>query len=78
MTRRKFHFEDFFTVEVRKIEQDLSYDYSVDGVAGTVMECLEDKLSPGLFDTLYDCCSGSIIAHSWSWQKTCWTLPSVM
>lgn len=54
MTRRKFNFEDFFTVEVRKIEQDLSYDYSVDGVAGTVMECLEDKLSPGLYDTLYD------------------------
>ena len=54
MVTRKFHFEDFFTVEVRKIEQDLSYDYSVDGVAGTVMECLDDKLSPGLYDTLYD------------------------
>ena len=38
---------DFFV-----IEQDLSYVQPVDGVATSVIECLEDKVSPELFDLL--------------------------
>ena len=54
MKKKRFSLTDCLTEDVKVIEQDLSYDYSVDGVAGTVMECLEDKVSPGLYDTLYD------------------------
>ncbi len=33
-------------------EQDLTYQFSVDGTAQYVMECLEDKVSPKLLDVL--------------------------
>ena len=33
-------------------EQDLIYQFSVDGTAQYVMECLEDKVSPKLLDVL--------------------------
>lgn len=33
-------------------EQDLTYHFSVDGIAQYVMECLEDKVSPKLLDVL--------------------------
>ena len=33
-------------------EQDLTYQFNVDGIAQDVMECLEDKVSPALLDTL--------------------------
>ena len=33
-------------------EQDLTYQFSVDGTAQDVMERLEDKVSPALLDTL--------------------------
>ena len=33
-------------------EQDLTYQFSVDGTAQYVMECLEDKVSPELLDVL--------------------------
>ena len=33
-------------------EQDLTYQFSVDGTAQYVMECLEDKVSPELLDIL--------------------------
>ena len=54
MKKKRLALSDCLTEDVKVIEQDLSYDYSVDGVAGTVMECLEEKVSPGLYDTLYD------------------------
>ena len=37
---------------LRVFEQDLTYQFSVDGIAQDVMECLEDKVSPALLDTL--------------------------
>lgn len=33
-------------------EQDLTYQFSVDGIAQYVMECLEDKVSPELLELL--------------------------
>ena len=33
-------------------EQDLTYQFGVDGTAQYVMECLEDKVSPKLLDLL--------------------------
>ena len=33
-------------------EQDLTYQFGVDGTAQYVMECLEDKMSPELLDIL--------------------------
>lgn len=33
-------------------EQDLTYQFGVDGIAQYVMECLEDKVSPKLLDVL--------------------------
>lgn len=33
-------------------EQDLTHQFSVDGTAQYVMECLEDKVSPELLDVL--------------------------
>lgn len=33
-------------------EQDLTYQFSVDGTAQYVMECLEDKVSPELLELL--------------------------
>ena len=33
-------------------EQDLTYQFGVDGTAQYVMECLEDKVSPKLLDVL--------------------------
>ena len=33
-------------------EQDLTYQFSVDGIAQDVMECLEDKVSPELLEVL--------------------------
>ena len=33
-------------------EQDLTYQFGVDGTAQYVMECLEDKVSPELLDIL--------------------------
>ena len=37
---------------IKAYEQDLTYQFSVDGTAQYVMECLEDKVSPALLDTL--------------------------
>ena len=34
------------------IEQDLTYQFCVDGIAQDVMECLEDKVSPELLEVL--------------------------
>ena len=34
------------------IEQDLTYQFGVEGIAQDVMECLEDKVSPELLDVL--------------------------
>ena len=33
-------------------EQDLTYQFSVDGTAHDLMECLKEKVSPALLDTL--------------------------
>ena len=47
---------EFKTVSLEKtikvIEQDLVYQFGVDGTAQYVMECLEDKVSPKLLDVL--------------------------
>lgn len=37
---------------LKVIEQDLTYQFGVDGTAQYVMECLEDKVSPELLDVL--------------------------
>ena len=46
----------FKTVSLEKtikvIEQDLTYQFGVEGIAQDVMECLEDKVSPELLDVL--------------------------
>lgn len=44
--------KDYQAVELKVIEQDLSYEQSVNVVAMSVMECLEDKVSPELLDLL--------------------------
>ena len=33
-------------------EQDLTYQFGIDGTAQDVMECLKEKVSPALLDTL--------------------------
>ena len=47
---------EFKTVSLEKTlkvyEQDLTYQFGVDGTAQYVMECLEDKVSPKLLDVL--------------------------
>ena len=47
---------EFKTVSLEKTlkvyEQDLTYQFGIDGTAQDVMECLEDKVSPALLDTL--------------------------
>ena len=48
MKFRKRHQE----LELEVIEQDLSHEQAIDGTAMTVMECLEDKVSKGLFEML--------------------------
>jgi hypothetical protein len=37
---------------IKTYEQDLTYQFGVDGTAQYVMECLEDKVSPKLLDVL--------------------------
>ena len=37
---------------IKAYEQDLTYQFGVDGTAQYVMECLEDKVSPKLLDVL--------------------------
>ena len=51
MKREKIKFESLETV-FKVIEQDLRSEYPVDGVANDVLECLEDKVSPGLLELL--------------------------
>ena len=51
MKREKIKFESLETV-FKVIEQDLRSEYPVEGVAASVMECLEDKVSPGLLELL--------------------------
>ena len=45
--KRKFK-KNHEYLEVKVIEQDLSCEQSVDSVAMSVMECLEDRVSPEL------------------------------
>lgn len=37
---------------LRVFEQDLTYQFGIDGIAQDVMECLEDKVSPELLEVL--------------------------
>ena len=48
MKSKKRHQE----LELEVIEQDLRHEQKVDGTAMTVMGCLEDKVSKGLFEML--------------------------
>ncbi len=49
--KRKFK-KNHEYLELKVIEQDLSCEQSVDSVAKSVMECLEDRVSPELLDVL--------------------------
>ena len=49
-TRKNFSKVKF--VEIKVYEQDVTYQFGVDGTAQYVMECLEDKVSPKLLDVL--------------------------
>lgn len=40
------------TLDVKVINQDLSYEQHVDSIAMDVMDCLEDRVSPQLLDLL--------------------------
>lgn len=51
-TRKSKNSKDHQKIEFWVIEQNLSYAQPVDGVATSVIECLEDKVSPELFDLL--------------------------
>lgn len=42
-----------FTSTVKVIEQDLSNEYGIDSTAFSVLECLSDKVSPDLWNLLY-------------------------
>ena len=50
--KRKKNYSKVKFVEIKVIEQDLTCQFSVDGIAQDVMECLEDKVSPKLLDIL--------------------------
>ena len=50
--KRKKNFSKVKFVEIKVYEQDLTYQFGVDGTAQYVMECLEDKVSPKLLDIL--------------------------
>ena len=54
MTKKSFSLSDRLTEEVEVIEQDLSYDYSIEGIAESIMEIVRHKVSPELFETLND------------------------
>ena len=51
MTKRKNKLESLETV-FKVYEQDLAYQFSIDGTAQYVMECLEEKVSPKLLELL--------------------------
>ena len=53
MKNRKMKFKKRHQeLELEVIEQDLSQEQKVDGTAMKVMECLEDKVSKGLYEML--------------------------
>ena len=52
MAKKKNLLVDCFTKKVKVIKQDLRDEYSVDVVAASIMECLQSKVGPALFDML--------------------------
>lgn len=54
MRKKRFSLSDYLTEEVEVIEQDLSYEYSIEGVAMSIMEIIEKKVSPELFYMMKD------------------------
>lgn len=54
MKKTRFVLSDCLTEDVKVIEQDLSYEHSIEGVAMSIMEIVENKVSPELFDMLKD------------------------
>lgn len=51
MSRKKIKFESLETV-FRVVEQDLRSEFSIDGVSMSIMDCLEDRVSPELLELL--------------------------
>lgn len=49
--QKKIKFESFETV-FKVIEQDLTEQFTIDGTADYVMDCLEDRVSPELLELL--------------------------
>lgn len=54
MRKKKFSLSDCLTQEVEVIDQDLSYEHSIESVAMSIMEIVEKKVSPELFYMLKD------------------------
>ena len=54
MRKKKFSLSDCLTQEVEVIDQDLSYEHSIEDVAMSIMEIVEKKVSPELFYMLKD------------------------
>ncbi len=54
MKKKRLALSDCLTEDVKVIEQDLSYEHSIESVAMSILENLEDKVSPELFDMLKD------------------------
>ena len=74
MAKKKDLLVDCFTKKVKVIEQDLRDEYSVDVVAASVMECLQSKVGPALFDLLNSVLLDSVTICNWKWLTICWTL----
>ncbi len=54
MRKKRFSLSDCLTEDVKVIEQDLSYEHSIEGVDMSIMEIVEKKVSPELYDMLKD------------------------
>ena len=54
MRKKRFSLSDCLTERVEVIERDLSYEHSIESVAMSIMEIVEKKVSPELFDMLKD------------------------
>ncbi len=54
MKKKRFSLQDYLTEDVKVIEQDLSYEHSIESVTMSIMEIVEKKVSAELFETLKD------------------------
>lgn len=54
MKKERFSLSDCLTEDVKVFEHDLSCEHSIEGVAMSIMEIVENMVSPELFDMLKD------------------------